>query len=129
MPQLRRWRVKRRKRDLATEATHAKDRKEEGRPGKALIKPMQSITIGALHTEGSKVMHLPSRVKRTTCNGNMKERLQSSVMISTCRRSIERHKTHYRKNPIFIKNLLRFKDRSKGRSSRSSRRLLKNSIK
>ena len=90
MPQLRRWRVKRRKRDLATEATHAKDRKEEGRLGKALIKPMQSITIGALYTEGSKVMHLPSRVKRTTCNGNMKERLQSSVMISTCRRSIKK---------------------------------------
>ena len=76
--------VNRRKGNLATEATHAKDRKEEGRLGKVLIKPMQSITIGALYTEGSKAMHLPSEIKRMTCNGNrLKERLQSSVIIST----------------------------------------------
>ena len=47
MPQLRRWRVKKRKRDLATEAAHAKNGIEEGRLGEMLIYPMKIHTIWA----------------------------------------------------------------------------------
>ena len=52
---------------------------------------MQGITIGALNIESSKAMHLSSGIKMTMCNrkNRLRERLQSSVIISTHMKSLK----------------------------------------
>ena len=61
--------MKRRKGDLATEATHAKAGMKAGGLGEALIHPMKSHTIWAYNIQASKTVNSPSRIKkRMACN-------------------------------------------------------------
>jgi hypothetical protein len=71
--ELRRNVLKGRKRKLPTIAAHPKLRMSHRRVGKTLSHPMKSLARRALNDHFSKVMNNPCRVKRTACNGKLKE--------------------------------------------------------
>ena len=66
------WDVaKRRERDLALIATHAKLDISIRRGGEFFIFPMKGMARRTFNIHLSKAVNLPSRIKRTACNGKL----------------------------------------------------------
>jgi hypothetical protein len=78
LEELKRRRLQRREGNLSLIAAHPKLGIEKGRLGQALIQPMKGPTMRAVNIEGTKVMNLPSRIKRQTCHGKLR-RLHSII--------------------------------------------------
>ena len=63
--------LKFRKRDLALIAAHAKPRIDDRGVGKGFSSPMKGMARRTLNVHFSQAVNLPSRIKRTTCNGEI----------------------------------------------------------
>jgi hypothetical protein len=75
--------MKRRKRDSALIATHAKLESGVRRGREGFSFPMKSMARKAFNIHFSKAVNLPSRIKRTACNGKLQNWLQLRHMINS----------------------------------------------